>query len=75
MDESSKTLHVDLDGHKDSIGVAYAPTERAADVVALGTMTLGSTTSTSRSGRCKRRAPRASSRTKPGRAAIGCIAT
>ena len=36
MDESSKTLYVGLDVHKDSIAVAYAPEDRGADVVPLG---------------------------------------
>ena len=36
MGESSKTLFVGLDVHKDTIAVAYAPEDRAADVVALG---------------------------------------
>src|SRR5215468_11643683 len=36
MDESSKTLYVGLDVHKDSIAVAYAPADRGAEVVALG---------------------------------------
>ena len=36
MDESSKTLYVGLDVHKDSIAVAYAPEERGTEVVSLG---------------------------------------
>jgi transposase len=36
MAESSKTLYVGLDVHKDAIAVAYAPEERAAEVVSLG---------------------------------------
>src|SRR6266571_1739311 len=36
MDESSKTLYVGLDVHKDSIAVAYAPEDRGADVVPVG---------------------------------------
>ena len=36
MDESSKTLYVGLDVHKDSIAVADAPEDRGADVVPLG---------------------------------------
>ncbi|MBI3106814.1 MAG: transposase, partial [Candidatus Rokubacteria bacterium] len=36
MDESSKTLYVGLDVHKDSISVAYAPEDRGAQVVSLG---------------------------------------
>jgi transposase len=36
MDESSKTLYVGLDVHKDSIAVAYAPEDRGAEVVSLG---------------------------------------
>lgn len=36
MAESSKTLYVGLDVHKDSIAVAYTPEERAAEVVSLG---------------------------------------
>jgi hypothetical protein len=36
MEESSKTLYVGLDVHKDSIAVAYAPEDRGAEVVSLG---------------------------------------
>jgi transposase len=36
MEESSKTLYVGLDVHKDSIAVAYAPAERGTEVVSLG---------------------------------------
>ena len=36
MDESSKTLYVGLDVHKESISVAYAPEDRGAEVVSLG---------------------------------------
>ena len=36
MNESSKTLYVGLDVHKDSITVAYAPEDRGAEVVSLG---------------------------------------
>lgn len=36
MHESSKTLYVGLDVHKESIAVAYAPEDRGAEVVALG---------------------------------------
>src|SRR5260370_902509 len=36
VDESSKTLYVGLDVHKDSIAVAYAPEDRGAEVVSLG---------------------------------------
>ena len=36
MEESSKTLYVGLDVHKESIAVAYAPTERGTEVVSLG---------------------------------------
>ena len=36
MAESSRTLFVGLDVHKDSIRVAYVPDERGADVVGLG---------------------------------------
>lgn len=35
MTESSKTLYVGLDVHKDSIAAAYAPEDRGADVVSL----------------------------------------
>ncbi len=38
MDESSKTLDVGLDVHKDAIAVAYAPEDRGAEVVSLGTI-------------------------------------
>jgi hypothetical protein len=33
----SHTLYVGLDVHKDTIAVAYAPEERSAEVVFLGT--------------------------------------
>jgi transposase len=36
MDESSKTLYVGLDVHKESIAVAYAPDGRGAEVVSVG---------------------------------------
>ena len=36
MAESSKTLFVGLDVHKDTIAVAYAPEDRGAEVVSLG---------------------------------------
>jgi transposase len=36
MQESSKTLYVGLDVHKESIAVAYAPEDRGAEVVSLG---------------------------------------
>lgn len=38
MDHSSKTLYVGLDVHKDAIAVAYAPEDRGAEVVSLGTI-------------------------------------
>ena len=38
MNESSRTLYVGLDVHKDSIAVAYAPEDRGAEVVSLGTI-------------------------------------
>src|SRR5262245_46878002 len=37
MGESTKTLFVGLDVHKDTIAVAYVPDDRGADVVAWGT--------------------------------------
>src|SRR6266536_1508156 len=36
MEQSSKTLYVGLDVHKDSIAVAYAPDDRGAEVVSRG---------------------------------------
>ena len=36
MGESSKSLYVGLDVHKESIAVAYAPEERGTEVVSLG---------------------------------------
>jgi transposase len=36
MGESSRTIYVGLDVHKDSIAVAYAPEDRGAEVVSLG---------------------------------------
>ena len=36
MEQSSKTLYVGLDVHKDSIAVAYAPEDRGGEVVSLG---------------------------------------
>ncbi len=38
MEHSSKTLFVGLDVHKESIAVAYAPDDRGADAVSLGTI-------------------------------------
>jgi hypothetical protein len=38
MGKSSRTLFVELDVHKDTIAVAYAPEDRGADVVARGTI-------------------------------------
>ena len=38
MEQSSKTLSVGLDVHKDSIAVAYAPEDRGAEVVSPGTI-------------------------------------
>lgn len=34
----SNTLHIGLDVHQESIAVAYAPDERGAEVVFLGTI-------------------------------------
>jgi hypothetical protein len=53
MQESSKTLYVGLDVHKESIAVAYAPEDRGAEVVSLGPIgTRQRATSTSSSARC-----------------------
>ena len=39
MKESSKTtIYVGLDVHKESLAVAYAPEDRAAEIVSLGTI-------------------------------------
>ena len=38
MNESSKTIYVGLDVHKDTIAVAYAPDDRGAEVVSVGTI-------------------------------------
>src|SRR6266581_4920313 len=38
MEKSSRTLYVGLDVHKDSIAVAYAPEDRGADIISLGTI-------------------------------------
>lgn len=38
MEESSKALFVGLDVHKEAIAVAYAPEERGAEVVSLGSV-------------------------------------
>jgi len=38
MGQSSKILYVGLDVHKDSIAVAYAPEDRGAEVVSLGSI-------------------------------------
>ena len=38
MDESSRTLYVGLDVHKESIAVAYALEDRGAEVVSLGSI-------------------------------------
>jgi hypothetical protein len=47
MSESSKTLFVGLDVHKDTIAVAYAAEDRGAEGGSLGTIVRGSATSTS----------------------------
>ena len=36
MDESTRTLYVGLDVHKESIAVTYAPEDRGAEVLSLG---------------------------------------
>jgi hypothetical protein len=51
MGESSKTLYVGLDVHKDSIDVAYAPEDQGAELLSRGGSAQGSTTSTSSSGK------------------------
>ena len=39
MNESSKTtIYVGLDVHKETLAVAYAPEDRGAEVVSLGTI-------------------------------------
>ena len=38
MSEFSKTVFVGLDVHKDTIAVAYAPEDRGAEVLSLGTI-------------------------------------
>jgi len=38
MNESSKMIYVGLDVHKDAIAVAYAPEDRGAEVVSLGSV-------------------------------------
>ena len=38
MEQSSRTIYVGLDVHKDSIAVAYAPEGRDAEVVSVGTI-------------------------------------
>lgn len=38
MNESSKTVYVGLDAHKDAIAVAYASQDRGAEVVSLGSI-------------------------------------
>ena len=38
MGESSKSIYVGLDVHKDTIAVAYAPEDRGAEVVSLGSI-------------------------------------
>ena len=48
MDESSKTLYVRLDVHKDSITVAYAPEDRNAEVVSLGAIGTRQSASTNK---------------------------
>jgi hypothetical protein len=58
MPESSKTLYVGLDVHKDSIAVACAPEERGTEVVSLGAIGTRQCDSTSGSERCRRKARR-----------------
>lgn len=38
MKQSSTTLYIGLDVHKESISVAYAPDVRSADIISLGSI-------------------------------------
>ncbi len=74
MEKSSRTLYyVGLDVHKDSIAVAYAPEDRGADIISLGTI---GTRQCDIDKLIRKLAPRSwCSSTKPVRAGTGCIAT
>jgi hypothetical protein len=73
MNESSKTLYVGLDVHKDAIAVAYAPEDRGAEVVSLGTIGTRQSDIDKLIRKPNRRAPRLSSSTRRGPAGTGCI--
>jgi hypothetical protein len=73
MDKSSKVLFVGLDVHKDTIAVAYAPEERGAEVVSLGTIGTRQYDIDKMIRIWSRTAPRSWWRMRRGRAATGCI--
>jgi len=73
MTESSKTLYVGLDVHTDSITVAYAPDERGAEVVSLGSIGTRQCDLDKLIRKLQGKGPRWSSCTRRVRAASGCI--
>jgi len=75
MAESSRTLYVGLDVHKDAIAVAYAPDDRGAEVVSLGAIGTRQCDIDKLIRKLRRRARHWSSSTRPGPAATGCTGT
>ncbi len=74
MEESSKTLYVGLDVHKESIAVAYVPEERGAEVVSLGSLGTRQYDIDKLIRKLQSKAPRWCSSTRRGRAGTGSIA-
>jgi|SRR5438045_3294334 len=74
MPESSKTLYVGLDVHKDSIAIAYAHPEQG-DVVSLGTIGTRAADITALLRKLEAKECRLHFAYEAVRAAIGCSAT
>ncbi len=75
MEQSSKTLYVGLDVHKDSIAVAYAPEDRGAEVVSVGTIGTRQCDIDKLIRRLQAKGPRWRSCTRPAPAGTGCTGT